>query len=109
MLDLTVFIDANLNGIMDEGESGLPLVFTVYTYTIGPENITTDAQGKLLHKLVPADWAITALPAGYAPTVYSYERSDGTEGKYYNSAIPVADDPEPGSTHTMVIGLVPLS
>ena len=109
MLDLTVFIDANFNGMMDGSESGLPLTFTVYTYTIGPENITTDAQGKLLHKLVPADWAITALPAGYAPTVYSYERSDGTEGKNYNSAVLVADDPEPGSTHTMVIGLVPIS
>ena len=109
MLDLTVFIDTNRNGVMDEGETGLPLVFTVYTYTIGPENVTTDAQGKLLHKLVPADWAITGLPAGYAPTVYSYERSDDTEGKNYDSAILVADDPEKNSTHTMIIGLVPTS
>ena len=109
MLDLTVFIDTNSNGVMDEGETGLPLVFIVYTYTIGPENVTTDAQGKLLHKLVPADWAITGLPAGYAPTVYSYERSDDTEGKNYDSAILVADDPEKNSTHTMIIGLVPTS
>ena len=109
MLDLTVFIDANRNGVMDEGETGQPLLFTVYTYTIGPANVTTDAQGKLLLKLVPADWAITGLPVGYAPTLYSYERDDSTEGKNYLSNVLVADDPEPGSTHTMIIGLVPTS
>ena len=108
-LNLTVYHDANINGVMDAGESGISgVMLTVYTYTIGPELVTTGPNGTLIKAdLVPADWAITTIPEGYLPTAYSYERSDDTEGKVYDPAVLVADDPAPGSVHTMMIGLVP--
>ena len=110
-LDLTIFLDENRNGIMDDGEGGVEgISFTVYTYTIGPETVTTDADGTVTKTdLVPADWAVTDLPEDYLVTAYSYERSDGTEGKQYDPNLLLADDPEPGSVHTMMIGFTPSS
>ena len=105
-LDLTVFLDENFNGMMDANESGIEgLVLTAYTYTIGPATIVTDSNGMVSTNLVPADWAINDLPAGYLPTVIEYMRSDSTVGKMYDPSLLLVDDPEPGSSHTMTIGL----
>ena len=108
-LNLTVYHDENRNGMMDADESGIGGVdLVVYTYTIGPEVVRTDANGQVIKTdLVPADWAVTTIPTGYLPTAYSYERDDSTAGKVYDPATLVADDPAEGSTHTMMIGLLP--
>ena len=114
-LDLTIFLDANRNGMMDEDESGISGIrLNTYTYTIGAEDIITNAEGKVLKTdLVPADWAVQwghyGIPAGYGVTGLNYERSDSTVGKMYASDTLVVDDPEKNSTHTMTIGLVPTS
>ena len=112
-LDLTVFLDGNRNGMMDAGEGGIGDVsFTVYTYTIGPETVTTDADGTVTKTdLVPADWAVL-LPlengqmevngAQYLPTVYMHTTPDGT----VTSSL-VAEDPEPGAVHSIMIGFAP--
>ena len=109
MLNLTAYHDEGRNGVMDGGEPGIAgAMLTVYTYTIGPEIVTTDANGQVIKTdLVPADWAITTIPDGYLPTAYSYERSDDPAGKVYDPAVLVADDQAPGSVHAMVIGVVP--
>ena len=106
-LNLTVFLDGNRNGMMDAGEGGVEgISFTVYTYTIGPETVTTGADGTVTKAdLVPADWAMTGLPEDYLVTVYDYQRSDGTAGKQYDPTLLLADEPEPGSVHTMTVGL----
>ena len=108
-LNLTMFLDENRNGMMDAGEGRVAGVsFVVYTYTIGPEIVTTGADGTVTKTdLVPADWAITDLPGDYLVTVYDYQRDDSMAGKNYDSTLLLADEPEPGSVHTMVIGLVP--
>lgn len=108
-LDLTIFLDGNRNGTRDAGEEGIGgLSFTVRTYTTGPETVTTGADGMVAKTdLVPADWAVTDLPWDYLVTAYSYGRSDPTEGKMYDSTLLLADEPEPGSVHIMVIGMVP--
>ena len=109
--------DDNFNGRMDAGEAGIVGLddFYVYTYTLGPDAVVfpdaTDANGgATVTGLVPVDFEVTVFAdqlagSGYVWTSTAYERDDATTGKQYDPAVPVVYDPEPGSTHTMVIGL----
>lgn len=108
-LNLYVYMDENRNGQSDPGEPGVEgFGVTVHTYTIGPETITTDSDGNATKDdLVPADFGLLVPDFGiYAPTGYIYERSDDVAGKMYDAALPLVDEPEPGSVHTVRIGLV---
>ncbi len=107
-LDLTAFLDENRNGVMDAGEVGVGgLNLTVYTYAVGSATVTTDASGTVTRAdLLPVDWAVTGMPGEYLVTAYRYERSDDTAGKFYDPTFLLADEPEPGSVHTIGIGLV---
>ena len=109
-LTVTIYEDANRNGQRDAGESGIPGIdIVVYTYTIGGHILTTDTAGVVVTNTVPADFIIYIYDmTGYTPTAYSYERFDDTAGKNYLPSNLIADDPEPGSTHTIKIGLVPV-
>lgn len=122
-LNITAFVDANGNGAVDPGEGVAGLDdFYVYTYVCGPtDGVTlltgenaTGANGKITVDVLPADFGVfvnvaTLGDAGYVWHTTSYERSDGAAGKAFDAGVPVADDPEPGSTHTMRLGLVPTS
>lgn len=113
-LNLHVFEDRNGNGEPDatEGVENLRS-FHVYTYTIGPKSFITGPDGMTgITDQVPADFGVfvdTEMLAqeGHTWSTTSYVRSDDTSGKQYDSTFPVADDPAPGSVHTMLIGLVP--
>ena len=109
-LTVTVYEDTNRNGQHDTGESGIPGIgIVVYTYTIGGPILTTNADGVVTATPVPADFIVYIHDmAGYAPTAYNYERSDDITGKQYDTDRLLADDPEPGSTHTIKIGLAPV-
>ena len=116
-LNITAFVDANANGTADPGEGVEGLDdFYVYTYTIGPVAYPVpDGTGMAaVTDLVPADFALLVFvdqlaEAGYIWSSTAYSRDDATAGKAFDAEIPVADDPEPGSTHTMRLGLVPTS
>ena len=113
-LDILAYSDDNLNGQMDPGESGIEGLesFYVYTYTTGPVAYpVTDAAGRAtVTDLVPADFALLAFVDNLAESGYiwantTYEREDADE---YDPTVPVADKPQPGSKHTMLLGLSPL-
>ena len=119
-LEIIVYDDINFNRVMDPGEppvtdsSGL----YVYTYTIGPVTglISTDSVGTAtITDLVPADFAVLIykdpnkeendlLESGWQWAGTTYERSDLES---YDETLPVSKAPEPGSRHTMKIGLWP--
>ena len=108
-LNLTIYHDVNANGMRDAGEPGIgDRDLIIHTYITGPEIVTTGSNGTLVKdNLMPATWVIASLPQDYIPTAYSYERSDSTKDKYYNPASPAVFDPEPGSIHTIIIGMIP--
>ena len=117
-LEILAYGDDNFNGMMDPGEQGIEIpenIFYVYTYTTGPVAYpATDGAGMATVNLVPSDFALLVFAdqlaeSGYVWASTSYERDDPTTSKQYDPAHPVAVSPEPGSTHTMVIGLVPAS
>lgn len=118
-LDLMVFMDKNGNGDVDAGEAVTDVpagLFHVYTYTIGPvADLEFDADGATtISDLVPADFGVfvdigSLRESGYVWVNTDYERSDDHTGKQYDPAVPVSDDPAPGSMHTMKIGLAPAS
>ena len=103
-LNVTSYNDSNGNGIRDRGERSFPGVeVTVYTYTTNQlELITTDSNGVATKSdLVYADWqAQVRVPVGYVVTspIDSVTTIPG---------VLTVDDPAPGSTFNMEIGLAP--
>ena len=64
-------------------------------------------QYQISSNLVPADFAVLVdvdnlKSLGYSWAATEYERSDDME---YDDAIPVGNDPAPGSRHVMFVGL----
>ena len=122
-LEIQTFVDYNWNGIRDAGESGVSglgengnLTFYVYTYSIGPVAypITNSEGVAVVDNLVPADFALlvdvdSLEEQGCYWTSTYLERGDDNSGKPYNQTYPVVDNPTPGSSHTMLVGLVPVS
>ena len=119
-LQIRTFVDLNGNMQRDAGERGVQGLggpdaptFHVYTYMIGPVAYPDmGMDGTATVRVVPSDFAllvdVQALERlGYYWTSTSYERTDGHAGKAYDTTYPVADDPEPGSIHTMDVGLSP--
>ena len=114
-LNLVMYIDENLNGMMDADEntvSGLD-DFYVFTYTIGPVAYPVpDEMGRAsVTNLVPSDFAVFVhvdllAEAGYvwATTSYSLHGDDAME---YILTAPAIRAPEPGSEYTMMVGLLP--
>ena len=116
-LDITVYGDENQNGHMDPGESPIEGVrgLYVYTYTIGQVAAPTpgSAGNAMVDDLVPADFALLVLESqladnhGYVWTTTSYTRSDGVT-EDYDPTVPRVVNPDPGSIHTMMVGLSPI-
>ena len=112
-LEILAYSDDNHNGVQDPGEQGIGSLdsFYAYTYTTGPVAylVTDEAGMATVTDLVPTDFALLVFvdqlaESGYIWASTSYERNDGVTD--YDSTLPVAVSPEPGSTHTMRLGLV---
>ena len=115
-LNLTVYLDENQNGVMDENERTISALddFYIYTYTIGPvASPVLDEMGRAtISDLVPSDFAVLAhvdllADAGYAWITTSYTLH-GDMGMEYPLTAPVISAPELGSEYTMMVGLAEL-
>ena len=115
-LEVIVYHDANQNGLIDVGESTIEGVkgLYVHTYSIGDVAfIVPDADGRAtVDDLVPEDFALLAMESklaseyGYAWVTTNYERDDGVTD--FDSTVSVVENPAPGSTHTMLVGMMPI-
>ena len=112
-LNLVMYIDENLNGMMDADENTVSDLddFYVFTYTIGPVAypIPDDMGRASVTNLVPADFGVFVhvdllAEAGYvwATTSYNLHGDDAME---YILTAPAIRAPEPGSEYTMMVGL----
>ena len=120
-LDVVVYEDNNLNGLMDTGEFAAVGLddFYVYPYIQGPDKVhlpnATDANGRFTAQMLPVDFGLHANTvslesAGYIWATTNYMRDDGVASStLYDYRIPLIRSPAPGSTHTVMVGLTPQS
>ncbi len=106
-LNVTAYADSNANGMRDAGEPTIPgVTVTVYTYTTNElDSVTTGRDGTASKAdITPADFLAQAvIPQGYAAATSPADPSSGIAGALTVTA------PAPGSSVSMVVGLVPSS
>ena len=117
-LDVVVYEDNNLNGLMDAGEFAAVGLddFYVYPYIQGPDKVhlpnATDANGRFTAQMLPVDFGLHANTVslesvGYTWATTNYMRDDGlASSTLYDYKIPLIRSPAPGSTHTVMVGLM---
>ncbi len=103
-LNIQAFNDADGDGTRDKVETDMPGI-AILTYTPSTKDaeiLITGADGTVSKTDLSADsfWVIALPPNGTIVTTDSYDLEDTT----YQGVLEI-DDPEPGSVHTMSLGI----
>ncbi len=105
-----VWLDANNNGLQDEGEAGIANVSVVLTDANGQtvQSLQTDAAGNYLFSVMPGQYAVSAVPVD-SSFVASHQGSDDQLDSDVNAqgATPVMSFASGTDDRSIDIGIVP--